>query len=499
MGGLFISDVTARRREDERRLSDVLDALPAAVYMTDANGRITYYNEAAVDLWGHRPELGTSEWCGSWKLYWPDGTPMPHDGCPMAMALKQRRPIRGVEAVAERPDGTRVLFIPYPTPIFDSSGELVGAVNMLVDITHRKHSEQTLRRQADELATLATENASLLRTAETELEHRRQADVTAQRLAAIVESSDDAIFWKDLNGVIQSWNNGAERLFGYTVEEAIGRPVTILYPDDRKDEAPRILARIQRGERVDHYETIRQRKDGRLIDISLSVSPVKDTEGRIIGASKIARDITERRRTEEQQRLLLREMNHRVKNLMTLASSLVTLSARSAKTPSELASAVRDRLAALARAHELTLPPTLETETTEKETTLRALIKAIVSPYDPDHSRVTIGGDDFSIGPRAATNMALLLHEFTTNAAKYGALSTATGRIKIESTNVDGQCVLLWSEHGGPRVVRGNIEGFGTLLSRNTVQHALAGDIVRDWKPEGLSIRLAVACERLTI
>lgn len=498
MGGLFIPDVTAQRREDERRLSDVLDALPAAVYMTDADGRINYYNEAAADLWGHRPKLGTSEWCGSWKLYWPDGTPLPHDECPMAMALKQRRPIRGVEAVAERPDGTRVLFIPYPTPIFDSSGELIGAINMLVDITHRKQSEQVLRRQADELATLATENASLLRSAEAALEQRRQADVTAQRLAAIVESSDDAILWKDINGVIQSWNKGAERLFGYTAEEVLGKPVTVLIPRDRQDEEPRILARIHRGERVDHYETVRQRKDGSLIDISLTVSPVKDTDGRIIGASKIARDITERRRAEEQQRLLLREMNHRVKNLMTLASSLVALSARSAETPSELATAVRDRLAALARAHELTLPRTAEAATTEQETTLHALIRTIVLPYDPDHSRVTISGADLCIGPRAATNMALLLHEFTTNAAKYGALSTATGRIKIECSKDEEQCVLIWSEHGGPRVVPSNNEGFGTLLSRSTVQHTLAGDIVRDWRPEGLSIRLSVACERLT-
>ena len=100
----------------------VLDVLPAAVYITDAEGRITYYNAAAAALWGHRPELGKSEWCGSWKLYWPDGTPLPHDQCPMALALKQRRPIRGMEAVAERPDGTRVQFIANPQPLYDASG-----------------------------------------------------------------------------------------------------------------------------------------------------------------------------------------------------------------------------------------------------------------------------------------------------------------------------------------------------------------------------------------
>ena len=132
----------ATLRERERRFRELLDALPAAVYTTDAAGRITYYNEAAADLWGHRPALGSSEWCGSWKLFWPDGTPLAHDECPMAVALKEDRAVRGMEAAAERPDGTRVPFIPYPTPIHDETGKLVGAVNMLVDITDRKRAEE---------------------------------------------------------------------------------------------------------------------------------------------------------------------------------------------------------------------------------------------------------------------------------------------------------------------------------------------------------------------
>ena len=129
-------------RERERRFRELLDALPAAVYTTDAAGRITYYNDAAATLWGHRPPLGSSAWCGSWKLFWPDGTPLRHDECPMAVALKEDRAVRGMEAAAERPDGTRVPFIPYPTPIHDESGKLIGAVNMLVDITDRKRAEE---------------------------------------------------------------------------------------------------------------------------------------------------------------------------------------------------------------------------------------------------------------------------------------------------------------------------------------------------------------------
>src|SRR5690349_792767 len=127
---------------------ELIETVPAAIYTTDAAGRITFYNEAAATLWGCRPELGKSEFCGSWKLYWPDGTPLPHNECPMAMALTQKKPIRGIEAVAERPDGVRVPFIPFPTPLFDVSGALTGAVNLLVDISERKQAEQDGRRLA---------------------------------------------------------------------------------------------------------------------------------------------------------------------------------------------------------------------------------------------------------------------------------------------------------------------------------------------------------------
>jgi PAS domain S-box-containing protein len=195
----------------------------------------------------------------------------------MAIALREKRPVRGVEAVAERPDGTRVPFAPYPTPLFSPDGALIGAVNMLVDISDRKKADADMRRQDEQLSTMTR---------------------ATQQLAAIVESSDDAIASKDLNGIIVSWNSGAERVFGYAADEIIGRPVTTLIPEDRQHEEPGILERVRRGQRIEHYETVRRRKDGTLIDVSLTVSPVRDRDGRIVGASKIARDITTRRHTE---------------------------------------------------------------------------------------------------------------------------------------------------------------------------------------------------------
>jgi len=142
---------------DARRARELLDALPAAIYTTDAAGRITYYNQAAVNLWGRRPELGNDQWCGSWRLYWPDGTPMAHDECPMAVTLRGEQPVKGAEAVAERPDGTRVPFIPYPTLLRNGAGAVVGAVNMLVDITERKAAETALRDREARLALLMRE------------------------------------------------------------------------------------------------------------------------------------------------------------------------------------------------------------------------------------------------------------------------------------------------------------------------------------------------------
>jgi PAS domain S-box-containing protein len=189
-----LADIAARKRATEaareHRFRDLLNALPAAIYTTDAAGRITYFNEAAADMWGVRPELGTTEWCGSWKLYWPDGTPLPHDQCPMAQALKENRPIRGAEAIAERPDGRRVPFIPYPTPLCDEAGILVGAINMLVDITERKKSEEQQALLIRELHhrvknTLATVQAIMSSTARTSTSIEEFQNAFVGRISAL--------------------------------------------------------------------------------------------------------------------------------------------------------------------------------------------------------------------------------------------------------------------------------------------------------------------------
>jgi len=338
-----------------------------------------------------------------------------------------------MEAVAEWPDGTRVPFMPYPTLLHDASGRIVGAVNMLVDLTETKRAEHA-----------------------------------AQRLVAIVESSDDAIISKDLNGVIASWNDAAERLFGYRADEVIGKPVTILIPPENHHEEPSILDRIRRGVRIDHYETVRRRKDGSMVDISLTVSPIRNTSGRIVGASKIARDISERKEAEARRDLLTRELHHRTKNLFSVVQAVVSRSFAGKRTVEEAQKAVLDRVHSLGQVHILLI---------DKEwqgTDIRELVDNEMRAFS---DRVTTSGPPLILNPQAAQSFALALHELTTNASKYGALSSAHGRVlidwSVDSRNGSGQFAFRWQEHYGPPVLAPEQRGFGrTVLEQVMAEFA---------------------------
>jgi PAS domain S-box-containing protein len=254
-------------KEIEARYLQLIQALPAAIYTCDANGYIVSYNQAAVQLWGRKPVPGKDMWCGFWKAFTIEGKPMQHDQSPMATALKEGREIYEVEIIIERPDGQIRNILLNPKPFYNASGNVIGGINMLVDITERKNIDERNR-----------------------------------HFTAIVQSSDDAIISKTLDGIITSWNTSAERIFGYTSQEMIGTPITRIIPSDRLDEEPQILERLKRGERIDHFETQRITKNGQLVDISLSISPVKNNKGIIIGASKIARDITAQKLAEQRIR-----------------------------------------------------------------------------------------------------------------------------------------------------------------------------------------------------
>jgi len=182
----------ARILESQQRLNDLLAAIPAAIYTTDARGRVTYFNAKAVELAGRTPTIGEDEWCVTWKLYWPDGTPMPHDQCPMAVALKEDRVIRNAEAIAERPDGTRVPFIPYPSPLHDAHGNVVGAINMLVDISERKQAETQQRLLFNELNHRVKNNMQVLQSL-LSLAERRTDSTEARKVLGDARSQVSAM------------------------------------------------------------------------------------------------------------------------------------------------------------------------------------------------------------------------------------------------------------------------------------------------------------------
>jgi len=337
-----------------------------------------------------------------------------------------------------------------------------------------------------------------------EIERRRNNELAALRLAAIIESSNDAIVAKDLNGIIETWNKSAERIFGYTADEVIGKSINILIPADRLDEEPVILERIRRGEPIEPYETKRRRKDGSLIDISLTVSPIKDATGKVVGASKIARDISERQEAANRQEMLTREMSHRVKNAFALTNGIVALSARSATSPQELAQTIAARLAALARAHDLARPGLVQADAKIAEaTTLHALIRAILSPYlDTDGSlkqeRLVVKGCDVPVDEKAVSSLALVLHELATNSVKLGSLSHAKGCVRVDCSRANGRFQVTWKEQRGPRLNGPpQQQGFGSLLTNRIVTGQFGGEISYEWKPTGLVVRLSAPLDRI--
>jgi PAS domain S-box-containing protein len=431
--------------------TQLFEALPVAVYMTDADGRITFYNRAAAELWGHNPELGSGQWCGSWRLYWPDGRPMPHNECPMATALKEGREVRGVEAIAERPDGTRVRFRPYPTLLRDPSGRIVGALNLLMDVTEQ-----------------------------------HDAHLESEWLAAIVVSSDDAIISKTLDGVITSWNGGATRIFGYEPNEMIGQSILRLIPPELHGEETEILARLQRGERIDHFETVRVAKDGRRIDVSLTVSPLRDRSGKVVGASKVGRDITERKRAEKLQRILTDELSHRVKNTLATVQAIASQSMMRSRSPSDFVGSFGGRLQALANAH------TLLTRSQMQGAEVMALVNEQVLVGAAAGDRISCSGPLVVLEPQVALHLALVLHELATNARKYGALSVPDGRLSVTwEVRTNGGCSLHlgWKESDGPKVSAPRGHGFGRALIEQTVQ-SHGGHVSVHYHRDGLTCEI---------
>jgi len=321
-----------------------------------------------------------------------------------------------------------------------------------------------------------------------DIAERKRSERTRSQLAAIIESSRDAIIGHALDGLITTWNEGAERLFGYSAGEAIGKPLSILLAPDQADNVPQILNELQHGRRTEHFEINRLRKDGTSVDVSITISPVRGNHGEMIAAATIAREVTDRKIAEDHKSLLIEELNHRIKNILMVVNALISQTLRSNSKPEEFSEVVQGRVAALSRVHSLLINKDWD------HAELYDIVAGELEPYNPPlvDSRTAIRGvDRIILTAKSTLSLALAIHELATNAAKYGALSVPEGQVHVTWALTKGPVAphvhFVWTENGGPPVATPTRQGFGSQLIERTVMYDLKADVKRDFKPEGLT------------
>lgn len=305
-----------------------------------------------------------------------------------------------------------------------------------------------------------------------------------QLLAAIIESTDDAVISKDLDGIISSWNAAAQRLFGHAASEAIGRPITILIPPDRLSEEEAILRQVRQGARFEQHDTVRRRKDGTLVDVSVTVSPIKDQRGRVVGASNISRDISERKRAQEQQALLIGEMKHRARNFGAIINALAKQSVPAGETNEGLDQFV-------GRLHALLSMGEIVVDAPDRSVPIAKIAQATLAPFLGPERPSTIMGPPLSVSEQTAGALALAFHELATNALKYGALKMPDGALELLWSLQDNRVVIEWKERGAVSVREPTREGFGSRVIRNAVVREPDSSVAVLYEPDGLRCRFA--------
>ena len=320
----FTVDVTRQMElfdalaNSENRYRNLVNSLSAAVYTTDAEGRIMLYNKAAADLWGRNPEIGKDLWCGSYKIQNVNGSPLPLDTCPMAICLKENRPVYNEEIIVIRPDGSMRHVAPHPQPIFDTSGKMTGAINMLVDITAIKSVENALRESEIKYRNLANslEQKVIEKTKDLTIKTEELKKSEERYHKMIEEVEDYAIILLDRQGIIQKWNKGAVKIQGYNEAEIIGKSFQEFYlPEDRESGLPLKLLHEAADKGKVIHEGWRRKKDGTTFWGNSILTALHDNNNNIIGFSKVTRDVTARKIAEEKSKEYLSQLEFQNKEL----------------------------------------------------------------------------------------------------------------------------------------------------------------------------------------
>jgi len=317
-----------------------------------------------------------------------------------------------------------------------------------------------------------------------DISERKLHEHARSRLAAIVESSQDGIISHDLSGIITSWNAGAETLFGFTTAEAIGQVMNTLLHGPQPEHWPNLGTNAGDKQPVERFDSVLMTKWGHPLEVSITISPVREGDGRIVGASVVARDISERKATDRKAELLLGELDHRVKNILAVVSAVVSQTLSSGLTPEAFAVEVEGRIRAVAKAHSLL------THAGHGTLSLRDVIDTEFAPYDRNPGHIVVGGPDVDMTPKAGLALAMAIHELTSNAAKYGALSTQQGHLTVMSSlssAPEGMMLSLdWTEANGPPVVLPTRRGFGTSLIERALAYELDAKVTRSFASSGV-------------
>jgi PAS domain S-box-containing protein len=460
-------------KETEIQFALLAESLPQLVWTTDPEGYHDYFNRRWYEFTGLYPDQSMGEaWIAALH---PEDRPRAQDRWSQALATGAPYEI---EYRLRSAAGRYVWFLARALPIRDMSGVIVRWFGTNTDISGQKRAEDALRR-LDEQHRLALEAAGL------------------------------GTWNYDVETGIVSWDERACALSGMPPDGIRSLPLddsfSRVHPEDRdplKAYTASVLSPGSGDQYAAEYRIVLP--DGSIRWIRSSGRVFREGEGascRAVRLSGVSSDVTERRAIKEAHQLLTSELNHRVKNLFAIASGLVSMTARTAKDPKEMAAALRGRLGALSRAHELVRPAPMAAGEAGGQTGLASLIEAIMAPYRQEGEfEIVLEGDSVRLGPNAMTSLALVLHEFTTNAAKYGSLSGPVGTLAVTWTLDDEAVHVTWTESGGPVIGEApSFEGFGSMLSQRTVSGQLGGTLDRDWRPEGLVIRMSMPLERLSL
>lgn len=442
----------------------VFDTLPIGIYTCDADGHILRVNRKAVELWGRRPRLldPAQLFCGCFRVETIDGEILSADRTPMARAVLYGETIEAAEAVVQNPDGKRWVARVNVKPLYDLDGTLVGAINCFQDVTQEHEMRQALLRQ------------------------QRNFDL------AMVASQMGT--WRyTIADNICVYDENAQRLYGLTNSRFLHDEAgvkTKFHPDDMALMWARVAQALdpQGDGRYDVEYRVKQR-DGSWRWLSawgLVEFAGRGADRKPVAIAGASRDLTERKQAEEQQRLLVNELNHRIKNTLATVQSIASMTIRGASDLPSARAKLDGRIISLAYAHDLL------TERSWAGADLRDVVTRAMAPFSIA-GQIELSGASLEVSPRHALALSLAVHELATNATKYGALSDAKGRVELRWHAADGVLHLSWRESGGPAVTPPTRRGFGSRMLKEGLQRDLGGETRLDYAPDG------VCCEITTL